>query len=82
MLAEEVYEELLIVFEGLTCPPNINREEDLSYYELSAIYFDPKDRQVSVWFHAGLSIVFPASSPNFSFRGPSGEKRQSKELFT
>src|SRR5882724_2912224 len=73
-------EQLLVVFESLISPPRIVQGGVLPYYELSTIYFAPKDQKVCVCFHAGLSIDIPATSPNFSFRGPTGLKVRRNEF--
>jgi hypothetical protein len=70
-----VWKESLVVFEGLPCPPTISREEEVSYYELSTIYFDPDAKRVHICFHAGLSIEYSADQPRYSFRGPTGQTR-------
>jgi hypothetical protein len=78
---DSVWEELLIVFEGLSCPPTISQEETLPHYELSTIYFDPSAKHVHICFHAGLSIEYAAATPSFSFRGVTGQRRSRKEIF-
>jgi hypothetical protein len=80
-LRDAAWEELLVVFEGLTCPPTISREEALPYYELSTIYFDPVAKRVHISFHAGLSIEYSADVPKYLFRGPTGQRRNRKEIF-
>ena len=74
-----VWKELLVVFEGLPCPPIISREEELPYYELSTVYFDPDAKRVHICFHAGLSIEYSADETRYSFRGPTGQTR--REMF-
>lgn len=76
-----MWEELLIVFAGLTCAPTITQEEVLAYYELSTVYFDSNAGRVCICFHAGLSIEYPASAPSFSYRGPTGQRRPRREVF-
>jgi len=76
-----VWEELLVRFDGLTFPPTIDQAEKLPYYEMSTIYFDSNAKQVHICFHAGLSIHYPAGAPGFSFRGPTGQRRDRKEIF-
>ena len=78
---DAVWEELLVVFDRLTCPPTISQEEALPYYELSTIYFDPVAKHMHICFHAGLSIQYPADTPNISFRGLTGQRRNRKEIF-
>ena len=78
---DSLWEELLIVFEGLTARPAINRAETLPYYELSTVYFDPRAKRVHICFHVGLSIEYPATEPRFSYRGATGQRRQHREVF-
>jgi hypothetical protein len=78
-LDASVWKELLVVFEGLLCPPTISREEELQYYELSTVYFDPDAKRVHICFHAGLSIEYSADQPRYSFHGPTGQTR--REMF-
>jgi hypothetical protein len=77
-LDASVWKELLVVFEGLRCPPTISREEELPYYELSTVYFDPDAKRVHICFHAGLSIEYSADQPRYSFRGPTGQTQREK----
>lgn len=74
-----IWKELLVVFEGLPCPPTISRGEQLPYYELSTVYFDPDAKRVHICFHAGLSIEYSASQPRYQFRGQTGQIR--REMF-
>lgn len=74
-----LWKELLVVFEGLPCVPAIRREEELSYYELSIVYFDPDAKRVHICFHAGLSIEYSADQPHYSFRGATGQTRREFE---
>jgi hypothetical protein len=67
-----LWKELLVVFEGLSDPPTIDREEQLPYYELSTIYFSPVSNRVHIRFHAGLSIEYSTAEPRYSFRCPTG----------
>lgn len=78
---DSLWEELLIVFEGLTAQPTIRRAETLPYYEFSTVYFDPHSKQVHVCFHAGLSIEYPAAEPKHSYRGPTGRRATHAEVF-
>jgi hypothetical protein len=78
---DSIWEELLIAFEDLAIAPTIDQQEKLPYYELSTLYFDSKAKRVSVCFHAGLSIEYPAPKPGFRFRGPTGQKRPRNEMF-
>jgi len=71
-----VWREVLVVFEGLTCPPAIGREETLPYYELSTVYYDPGAKRVHICFHAGLSIEYSADRPRYSFHGATGQTRK------
>jgi hypothetical protein len=80
-LSTTVWEELLVVFDGLTCPPTISCHEALPYYELSTIYFDLGAKRIHICFHAGLSIEYSADVPSFSFRGTTGQRRSRKEMF-
>jgi len=78
---DSVWEELLIQFEGLTSPPTINRQETLPYYELSTVHFDPAAKRIHICLHAGLSIHYPAVTPSYSFRGPTGQRRNREQDF-
>jgi hypothetical protein len=78
--AASFWEELLVTFESLPSPPIIEQTEVLPYYELATVSFDPAAQRIVISFHAALSISFPATSPNFSFHGPTGRRLEWSQI--